>query len=192
MNLRAPLFFLFPFLSIFSKESNQRFEGLLFYVAVERVGGHRHVEVLFAEPNRRTAFLVCLVAGYDHSFSVGSDKDDDRRPFTLIAAYVACHSAAGRYQVGEMLHGIVFGGVAETFRLAVNLDERVLLPAPRTFTVVLKNEVPNEVFVAAAADIVAQKMECVLACFPVHRAVAAFTLARDEVEGWIGSPGGWC
>ena len=153
MNLRAPLFFLFPFLSIFSKESNQRFEGLLFYVAVERVGGHRHVEVLFAEPNRRTAFLVCLVAGYDHSFSVGSDKDDDRRPFTLIAAYVACHSAAGRYQVGEMLHGIVFGGVAETFCLAVNLDERILLPAPSAAALIAKDEVPIVVLIAATTDV---------------------------------------
>ena len=43
---------------------------------------------------------------------------------------VAHHAATGRHEVGEVLHCIVFGRVAELSRSAVNMYEGILAPTP--------------------------------------------------------------
>lgn len=62
------------------------------------------------------------------------------------------------------------------------MDECVLSPAPRALAIVTKDEVPNIVFVAPSPYIVAEEMEGVLACAPVHATVSTFTFAADEVK----------
>ena len=94
----------------------------------------------------------------------------------ILATGIGDHLRAGLNEMAEVLVGVVLGGVAGLAGVAVDLYEGVLTPAPGRLAMVGEDEVPVVIFVDPIAQIVGEEEEGVLACCPVHGAVATLAL----------------
>lgn len=89
---------------------------------------------------------------------------------------------AGLDEVGEMLHCIIFRGVADGARVRIKLYESILMPAPFARSFLGEKEIPVIPFVATFADVVGYEEEGVFAGAPVHVAVATLTFRTYVAE----------
>lgn len=143
------------------------------------MSGEDCVKVTLAYLDTEGLRLVVGIAADDNALAVGTLEDNGLK--AVFYRTEGKERAARLYEMGEMLVGVVLGGVAVGTVRRAHLNEGILLPSPGTAALVAKDEVPIVVLIAATTDVLMQQVEGVLSGTPVHLAVAALTLTADHV-----------